>query len=83
MNCSALHMFSFAKKGLDSVYNLLSPSKRRTMATSQDMNQYAARLATFAAAKPAKGKRASGAKGKKAGGWPHRTPTVAQVRRAR
>ena len=73
-------MFSIVKKGITSVYNSLSPSKRRDMAAAAEMNQYKARLASFGISKPSGKKRASGAKGK-AGAlrWPHQTPTAEQV----
>ena len=71
-------MLSIAKKGIASVYNLLSP-KKKTMAALQEMDKHAARLASFKMKGTAGKKRASNAKGKQTGKWPHQTPTAEQV----
>ena len=70
-------MLSIAK-GLATVYNSLSPSK--AMVTSQGVELYATRLASFDIAQPTtKKKRASGAKGAKALKWPHKSPSPSDV----
>ena len=68
-------MISFAK-AIATVHNLFSD----TINAFQDMETYAARLASFDKA-PSTGtkKRASNAKGVKVLKWPHKTPSPAQV----
>ena len=69
-------MISFAK-AIATVHNLFSDK----MNAFQNMETYAARLASFDKA-PSTGtkKRASNAKGAKALKWPHKTPSPIQVR---
>ena len=74
-------MLSIAKKGVATVYNLLSPSKTKSVTALADMDKNAARLASFKASKSSGKKRTSTLKGKQAGKWPHQTPTPEQVRK--
>ena len=63
-----------------SLHRLIQRFVPKDMASTEGMETYAARLASFDIAHPGGKKRTSNAKGAKTLKWPHKTPSVAQVR---